>query len=398
MTHIILLQGSKDIAKEFIADKNNVHLHLFDDGLKYRDFYTWQLDLYPVVTYRNYNLLDYQKQQFTPLEVRMEIGIPMVIYCEDDTPEKLENKYLRCANLWGYKISLINLDPDDASWKSVKWLDQVIDAKDITNSNFWSFFEEPVVNCNKYSNLYVVGDLQGCKPHLDSFIANNSFDDSLVVFLGDLTDRGPDNVGTLLTLVELKKTLGDHMIVLYGNHDFYSKQYFLGRKTGSNTFDETFAEFEAYGFSEAQIADINSFYSKLRWYQKAIFSDANFVFTHGGISYVPNYMAQYPGIQYVRGNKSFGNLDELRGKSYYQEIDQVDEMFSNWSECQDTTHYSFHGHRNPNNSYFSKNGLAYNLESGVDKLGGFLSVVKISRYEDLKNGDRLVFKNLPINI
>jgi bis(5'-nucleosyl)-tetraphosphatase (symmetrical) len=66
---------------------------------------------------------------------------------------------------------------------------------------------------------FLIGDLQGCNDALDRMLAEISFSpsrDSLHV-LGDLVNRGPDNLGVLERLA----ALGNAATCLLGNHDLH---------------------------------------------------------------------------------------------------------------------------------------------------------------------------------
>lgn len=66
---------------------------------------------------------------------------------------------------------------------------------------------------------YIVGDVQGCSDALDRLLATIGFSPSRdhLVVLGDLVNRGPDNVATL----ERLRGLGDAATCLLGNHDLH---------------------------------------------------------------------------------------------------------------------------------------------------------------------------------
>ena len=73
---------------------------------------------------------------------------------------------------------------------------------------------------------YVIGDIQGCASALDHLLREIEFSpsrDTLYV-LGDLINRGPDNLGVLRRL----HRYGDSAQCLLGNHDFHALALHLG--------------------------------------------------------------------------------------------------------------------------------------------------------------------------
>lgn len=66
-------------------------------------------------------------------------------------------------------------------------------------------------------STYVVGDIQGCYDPLCRLLETIGFDSSsdTLVSVGDLINRGPNNLGVL----QLVRSLGSHFLGVLGNHD-----------------------------------------------------------------------------------------------------------------------------------------------------------------------------------
>jgi len=68
-------------------------------------------------------------------------------------------------------------------------------------------------------SLYLIGDVQGCHEAFSRLLQALDFSPSRdrLFVLGDLVNRGPDNVGVLRRL----RDLGDSARCLLGNHDLH---------------------------------------------------------------------------------------------------------------------------------------------------------------------------------
>ena len=67
--------------------------------------------------------------------------------------------------------------------------------------------------------LYLIGDVQGCNAALGKLLEKLQFSPSrdTLFLLGDLVNRGPDNLGVLRRLM----ALGHSAQCLLGNHDLH---------------------------------------------------------------------------------------------------------------------------------------------------------------------------------
>jgi bis(5'-nucleosyl)-tetraphosphatase (symmetrical) len=66
--------------------------------------------------------------------------------------------------------------------------------------------------------IYAIGDIQGCAPSLKALVKKLP-DQSRMIFLGDLVNRGPDSLGTLRYLKQLQEEKRIECIL--GNHDLH---------------------------------------------------------------------------------------------------------------------------------------------------------------------------------
>jgi serine/threonine protein phosphatase 1 len=70
---------------------------------------------------------------------------------------------------------------------------------------------------------YAIGDIHGSLEKLKRLMLRCEQDAAgrpfKFVFLGDYIDRGPQSAGVIAGLIELQSRLGDHFVVLKGNHE-----------------------------------------------------------------------------------------------------------------------------------------------------------------------------------
>lgn len=73
------------------------------------------------------------------------------------------------------------------------------------------------IDGSQYKRIFVVGDLHGCLVELQQQLWANQFDTQtdLLISVGDLIDRGPDNLGCLRLVNEpwFKAVLGNHEVM-----------------------------------------------------------------------------------------------------------------------------------------------------------------------------------------
>lgn len=82
---------------------------------------------------------------------------------------------------------------------------------------------------------YAIGDIQGCFDELQQLLEQIAFnpDADTLWFAGDLVNRGPKSLETLLFI----QALGDHAITVLGNHDLHLLALAEGEKRYSSKFD-----------------------------------------------------------------------------------------------------------------------------------------------------------------
>jgi hypothetical protein len=80
-----------------------------------------------------------------------------------------------------------------------------------------------------YRKIWAIPDLHGRSDLLDMALAGIDFDPStdLLVFLGDMIDRGPDSKGVIDRAKALKEAHPNNVVVLRGNHEDMALDLYL---------------------------------------------------------------------------------------------------------------------------------------------------------------------------
>ena len=77
------------------------------------------------------------------------------------------------------------------------------------------------------SSLFAIGDVHGCAEELRALIQKLPLRrESIVVFLGDYIDRGPDSRGVVDTILELRQYC--NVVCLLGNHELMLREFLDG--------------------------------------------------------------------------------------------------------------------------------------------------------------------------
>ena len=221
---------------------------------------------------------------------------------------------------------------------------------------------------NKYKNIKVIGDIQGCysvlsealnlsnQPELDK--------DTMYIFTGDLLDRGIENKQVFDWFLSVYRQ--PNVMVVEGNHEAhlftYSNlgiEYCHSEEFVKNTYPQILGNIKAGTKQEAEFkSQIRSLYKTMVQCVKLKFHEQEFFICHGGLYSVPKLM-------YV------STRDLIRGSGKY-ETDIVDIYENNYHNglCQGLI--QVHGHRKQKES-----NISICLEDSVE-FGGNLCVLDIS--------------------
>ncbi|MDR3159082.1 MAG: polynucleotide kinase-phosphatase [Zoogloeaceae bacterium] len=159
-----------------------------------------------------------------------------------------------------------------------------IDAVEIVRKPLWNNKRE------EHGPFDIIGDVHGCFAELCALIEKLGYridpenllathpEGRKLVFLGDLCDRGPENVQVLRLVMRTVKAGGAYCVI--GNHDFKLLKFLKGRQvTRTHGLDGTIAELEAA--SPEFRAEVRAFLESL--ISHYVFDDGKLVAAHAGI-------------------------------------------------------------------------------------------------------------------
>lgn len=214
---------------------------------------------------------------------------------------------------------------------------------------------------SNWNEIKIIGDVHGCKTVLDEAIPEWN-DDTLYIFVGDLTDRGTRNA-------EMVQFWLDHynepnFLFIEGNHERHLRNWANDKYDNltKGFKEETMMELIEAGIDKAEIRKAARKLQQCMWFA---YNGKEYFISHGGISVNPN-----------RVNPLFlPTRDLINGTGRYGDTEKVMEAFE---KDQDIKCYQIFGHRGftADLAYADRFSYSKCLESGVER-GEYLSIVTL---------------------
>jgi serine/threonine protein phosphatase 1 len=139
-----------------------------------------------------------------------------------------------------------------------------------------------------HSDIFAIGDIHGCASELTKLLGRLPLmSDSLVVFLGDYVDRGPQSREVIDIILDLKKKTD--VVTLMGNHESMFMEFLASPHSsaaGRFIFNGGGATLASYsdGNGSYHIPDSHSdFLGKLQLF----YETEHYFFVHGGVPEMP---------------------------------------------------------------------------------------------------------------
>lgn len=342
------------------------------------------------------------KLLFDILESRMKNGEFIIVDATHSTA-KLINKYKQLRATYGYRTFVVNFEvPLETCLKRNKQREsyklvpeEVIEniherlqhenipsfAKVINPDELLEEIKWRAQDFNHFNKVKVIGDVHGCYTALNKFITYEEItdnQDTAFIFVGDLFDRGLENVKVFEFIEQVYKL--PNVFLIEGNHERHLRTYVkvydeLIKELNSseikqdkyNTMHKTF---RAKGFIETTLKEfLHNKISKdrvkpiLKKLLQCLYIELNgtrYIITHGGI--MPSMITD---LNLVSTNQLINGVG-----GYEFEIDDEWEADNNVIQI--------HGHRNLYRIPLNAQSNSINLEGRVEK-GGCLRAITIKK-------------------
>lgn len=131
------------------------------------------------------------------------------------------------------------------------------------------------------NNTFVIGDIHGCLDQLKELLGLLPLNSkSLLIFLGDYIDRGPDPKGVVSFLLELRKQYS--CFFLMGNHEQLLLDFIDHHRLNTWLSNGAKQTLDSYGLLDNQLQVPNDHVHFFR-HCEYFFETEQFLFVHGGI-------------------------------------------------------------------------------------------------------------------
>ena len=177
------------------------------------------------------------------------------------------------------------------------------------------------------SSIYAIGDVQGCYQPLRELVDALPIDrtNDRLWFVGDLVNRGPQNLETL----EFVRDLGEQAVVVLGNHDLHLLAIVFGGK--SPTRSDTFQD----------VLDSPKCEELCHWLRKQplVYRENNWFMVHAGIPHIWGVKETVTYAQEVERTLSGSSYATFFENMYGKYPDQWDPKLTGMDRLRIITNY-----------------------------------------------------------
>lgn len=380
MRVLLLLRGAPGCGKSTFIDNNGLRpFSLSADEIRLQ-CQSSQQNIYGSEEVSMNNEKDTWSILFKLLEIRMKHGEFTVIDATNSKTSEM-NKYKEMADTYRYRmycIDFTDLPIEECKRRNAGRIPLKQVPEDCIDKMYSRFRTQKIpsgikvlkpeqldeiwmkkFNMSNYEKIIHIGDVHGCYTALMEYFKNGFNDNYFYIFVGDIIDRGIENVEAVKFFIEAVKR--KNVLVLEGNHERWLWIYAHDGIGQSKEF-ELFTK-KQLEQSDIDKKEIRAFYRKLgqlAWYQ---YNDKEVVVTHGGIATLPENFTKLSTHQIIHG---VGN---------YNDFETIAET---WMKTTPDNAYQIHGHRNTKHCETQIKDRVFNLEGKVE-FGENLRIVELDK-------------------
>lgn len=380
MRVLLLFRGAPGCGKSTFIDNNGLRpFALSADEIRLQ-CQSSQQNIYGSEEVSMNNEKDTWSILFKLLEIRMKHGEFTVIDATNSKTSEM-NKYKEMADTYRYRmycIDFTDLPIEECKRRNAGRIPLKQVPEDCIDKMYSRFRTQKIpsgikvlkpeqldeiwmkkFDMSNYEKIIHIGDVHGCYTALMEYFKNGFNDNYFYIFVGDIIDRGIENVETVKFFIEAVKR--KNVLVLEGNHERWLWIYAHDGIGQSKEFELlTKKQLEK---SDIDKKEIRAFYRKLgqlAWYQ---YGNKEVVVTHGGIATLPENFTKLSTHQIIHG---VGN---------YNDFETIAET---WMKTTSENIYQIHGHRNTKNCKTQIRDRVFNLEGKVE-FGENLRIVELDK-------------------
>ena len=380
MRVLLLLRGAPGCGKSTFIDNNGLRSFALSADEIRLQCQSSQQNIYGSEEVSMNNEKDTWSILFKLLEIRMKHGEFTVIDATNSKTSEM-NKYKEMADTYRYRmycIDFTDLPIEECKRRNAGRIPLKQVPEDCIDKMYSRFRTQKIpsgikvlkpeqldeiwmkkFNMSNYEKIIHIGDVHGCHTALMEYFKNGFNDNYFYIFVGDIIDRGIENVETVKFFIDAVKR--KNVLVLEGNHERWLWIYAHDGIGQSKEFELlTKKQLEQ---SDIDKKEIRAFYRKLgqlAWYQ---YGNKEVVVTHGGIATLPENFTKLSTHQIIHG---VGN---------YNDFETIAET---WMKTTSENIYQIHGHRNTKNCKTQIRERVFNLEGKVE-FGENLRIVELDK-------------------
>lgn len=380
MRSLLLFRGAPGCGKSTYIDTHGLRpFALSADEIRLQ-CQSAQQNIYGATEISQNNEKSVWQMLFKLLEIRMSHGEFTVIDATNSKTEEI-NRYKEMCEQYRYRMFIIDftgLPIEECKRRNASRDVYKRVPEEVIDKMYSRFANQPIpsgvkvidpyhleemfikrFDMSKYEKVVHIGDIHGCYTALKTYLKDGFNDNYMYIFLGDLLDRGIENVEVMNFMIEAAQR--KNVLILEGDHDKSFWIYANGGFSRNEVFElKTKLQLMDAGIDPSKIRQLYRKLGQCAWYT---YGDKEILVTHGGIATMPENLTFMATSQMVRGVGKYNDYEQIA---------------DTWMETTKENQYQIFGHRNTKTDPTQLRDRVFDLEGKVE-YGGHLRVVEIDK-------------------